>query len=147
MMTRVSLSTLCLAVTVTLATTIAAGRADEPKAGNELVGTWKTVSVNYDGQEIERPGFTVVKHVTPTHFMWAAYDRDGKVVASIGGSYEIKGDDYIETPEYGLGEAIEGLKGKPQAFKWRVVGNKWHHSGQLTNKLTIQEVWERLEKK
>lgn len=127
--------------------------ADDPKgeakADNKLVGTWKRISAKYDGQESTLPeGFTQLKHVTPTQFMWALYDKDGKVVAALGGTYTAKGDEYIEVPEYGVGEGLpDPLNGKDQVFKWKLEGNKWSHSGKLSNGTTIEEVWERVEKK
>jgi hypothetical protein len=75
-------------------------------------------------------------------------NKDGKVVNALGGSYTLKGKTYVEIPEYGLGESLlKALKGKPQSFKWKIEGNKWHHSGSLSSGLTIEEVWERVEKK
>jgi hypothetical protein len=79
--------------------------------------------------------------------MWAAHDKDGKVTQALGGPCTLKGDQYQETPEYGLGDVLEQLKGKAQSFKWKVEGNKWHHDGKLSSGLTIEEVWERVEKK
>ena len=59
-----------------------------------------------------------------------------------------KGEAYEETPEYGLSSDFEGIKGKVQSFKWRVDGNKWFHDGKLSRSgLTIEEVWERVERK
>jgi hypothetical protein len=127
--------------------------ADEPKKGdakpaNELLGTWKRISATYDGKESRLPeGFTQLKHVTPTQFTWVLYGEDGKVVAGLGGSYSLKGDEYVETPEYGVGEGFDQLKGKQQVFKWKIEGNKWHHTGKLSSGVTIEETWERVEKK
>jgi hypothetical protein len=134
---------------------ITSGRsaADEPKKAeakpeNKLVGTWKIVSAKYDGKEIQFPeGTTTLKHVTPTQFMWASFDKDGKVDLALGGSYTLKGEKYEETPEYGVGDLLQSLKGKPQSFKWKVEGNKWYHSGKLSSGLAIEEVWERVEKR
>src|SRR5437899_10220971 len=79
--------------------------ADEPREASgigKLVGTWKVVSAKYGGQDAQREeGITHIKHVTPTQFMWAIYDKDGKVSATLGGSYTVKGDEYSELPEYG----------------------------------------------
>jgi hypothetical protein len=138
------------AVALMIATTIAT--AAEPKgdakAGDTLVGTWKCISAKYDGKEVNRPeGFTQVKHVTPTQFMWAVYDKEGKVASALGGSIAIKGDKYVETPEYWTGDGLDQLKGKPQEFTWKVEGNKWHHTGKLSTGLAIEEVWERVDKK
>src|SRR6516162_11499594 len=92
-------------------------RAEEPKgaakAENKLVGTWKLVSAKYGGNEFKFPeGHTMLKHVTPTQFMWVTYDSEGKAYRSAGGPYTLKGDKYEETPEYGFGDDFEGIKGK-----------------------------------
>jgi hypothetical protein len=141
------------AVVATVALAHGHSAADEPKKAdthrdNKLTGTWKRVSAKFDGQESALPaGFTQLKHVTPTQFMWAVYGEDGKVVAALGGTYSLKGDEYVETPEYGVGDNLDALKGKPQEFKWKIEGNKWYHNGKLSTGLTIEEVWERVEKK
>ena len=132
--------------------TLAAASADDPKgeakADNKLVGTWKAVSAKHGGKDVKRPeGFTALKHVTPTGFMWAWCDKDGKVMAVLGGTYTVKGDEYVEMPEYGTEGVLGRLKGKPQEFKWKVEGNKWYHTGKLSSGLTIEEVWERVQKK
>jgi hypothetical protein len=122
----------------------------DPKAGpeNKLIGTWKLVSAKYDGEAVTFPeGFTTVKHVTPTQFMWASYGKDGKVIRAAGGSYSLQGNVYEETPEYGVGKDFDGIKGKAQTFKLNLWSNRWHHTGKLSNGLTIEEVWERVEKK
>jgi hypothetical protein len=126
--------------------------ADEPKGEAkpqvELVGTWKLISARYGGQEHRFPaGTTTLKHVTPTQFMWATYDADGKVTRAAGGGYTLAGEDYEETPEYGLSQDFEVIRGKPQSFRCKVEGSRWHHEGKLSNGLTIDEVWERVERK
>ncbi|HZU39372.1 MAG TPA: hypothetical protein VFA18_25830, partial [Gemmataceae bacterium] len=126
---------------------------DEPKKAeakpeNKLVGTWKLVSAKYDGQEAKLPeGTTMLKHVTSTQFMWATYDKDGMVASVWGGPHTLKGDKYQETPEYGIGGAFKLLKGKAQSFKWKVESNKWYLDGKLSSGQTIEEVWDRVEKK
>ena len=142
-----------LALALAVAFRPAPSAADEPKKAdakpaNELVGTWKRISAKYDGKESRLPeGFTQLKHVTPTQFTWVLYGEDGKVVAGIGGSYSLKGDEYVETPEYGVGEVFDQLKGKQQVFKWKIEGNRWRHTGKLSSGLAIEETWERVEKK
>ena len=142
----------CLAVVVGLGLVAAPARADDPKGGGRadhpLVGTWKLASAKYGGREYKFPeGMTTVKHVTPTQFMWASYDRDGKVTRAAGGSYTVTGEVYEETPEYGISSDFDLIKGKLQTFRWRVEKDKWYHDGKLSNGLTIEEVWERDEKK
>jgi len=145
--------TVSLTLVAAVAFTAARSAADDPKKAeakpeNMLVGTWKLVSAKYDGKEIKfLEGDTTLKHVTPTQFMWATYDKDGKVAATVGGPYTLKGDKYEETPEYGIGDVIERLKGKPQSFEWKVDDNKWYHNGKLSSGLTIEEVWERVPQK
>src|SRR5262249_28562333 len=142
----------CFAVIFALAMTTAPVRADDPKGGakteNKLVGTWKLVSAKYAGQEFKFPeGTTMLKHVTPTQFMWASYDKDGKVFRAAGGFCTLKGDTYEESPEYGFSDDFEAIKGKTHTFKAKVQGNRWHSDGKLADGLTIEEVWERVEKK
>ena len=143
----------CLVVAVSFAIAATHAVSEEPKSDtkhdNRLVGTWKLVSAKFGGNNFEIPeGSTQIKHVTPVQFMWAWYDKDGKVTSALGGSYTLKGDAYEELPEYGIGEGLlETLKGKTQSFKWKIEGNKWHHAGKLSSGLTLEEIWERVEKK
>jgi hypothetical protein len=137
---------------IALALAAATARPDEPKANaqsdNKLLGTWKLISAKYGGHESKFPeGVTMLKHVTATQFMWATYDNDGTVTRAAGGDYTLNGEVYEETPEYGISSDFDLIKGKPQTFKWKVEGNKWYHVGKLSNGLTIEEVWERVEKK
>lgn len=137
---------------VVVAVAAPGARADEPKPaakpGNKLVGTWKLVSAKYGGNEFKFPdGTTMLKHVTPTQFMWATHDADGKVFRAAGGGYTLKGETYEETPEYGFSDDFDSIKGKTHTFTWKVEGNKWLHNGKLDGGLTIEEVWERVEKK
>jgi hypothetical protein len=123
-------------------------KQDEAKPENKLVGTWKLVSAKYDGKDFEFPeGITMIKHVTPSHFMWATYDKNGKVSRAAGGPYTLKADKYEETPEYGVSEDFEAIKDKTHSFTWKIDGKKWYHNGKLSSGLTIEEVWERVEKK
>jgi hypothetical protein len=137
-----------LAVVLACAAAAVAAWAAEPKSDHPLVGTWKLVSAKYGGEESKLPeGATTLKHVTPSQFMWASYDKDGLVTRAAGGFYTVKGDDYQETPEYGLSSDFDLIKGKAQSFKWKVEGNKWYHTGKLSSGLTIDEVWQRIDRK
>lgn len=133
----------------------ASGRstADDPKQAearteNKLVGTWKQVKAKFGGNEVKIPeGTTQLKHITPTHFMFIDFDKDGKVFFALGGTYTLKGEKYEEMIEYGVSEVFKTLKGKPQSFECKVEGNKWYHKGTLSSGMTIDEVWERVETK
>jgi hypothetical protein len=153
-MRQIAIMLLASGIAAAYSDTISA--ADEPtkaeaKPDNELVGTWKLVSAKYNGQENKLPdGLTMLKHVTPVQFMWAIYDKDGKVESALGGPYTLNGDKYDETPEYGFADTLDSLKelkGKIQSFTWKIKGNKWYHDGKLSSGVTIEEVWERVEKK
>jgi hypothetical protein len=120
----------------------------EAMTENKLLGTWKQVKGKFNGKEHQIPeGTTQLKHVTSTHFMFIDIDKDGKVFFALGGPYTLKGGEYVETPEYGVGEVFKILKGKPQLFECKVEGSKWYHNGTLSSGLTIEEVWERVEPK
>ncbi len=138
---------------VTAAVISAGGIPQQPakengKSGNNLVGTWKLVSAKYGGQDFKFPeGHTMLKHVTPVHFMWATFNKDGDVYRAAGGPCTLKGDVYEETPQYGFSQDFDGIKGKTHTFKAKVVGDRWHSDGKLDGGTTIEEVWERMEKK
>lgn len=137
-----------LALAVAAATAQSGEAKADTKSENKLVGTWKLVSAKYGGEEFKfEEGLTTVKHVTPTQFMWASYDKDGKVTRAAGGDYTLKGEVYEESPKYGISEDFDEIKGKAQTFKWKVEGNKWYHNGKLSNGLTIEEVWVRVERR
>jgi hypothetical protein len=127
--------------------------ADNPKKAearteNKLVGTWKQVKAKFGGRESKIPeGTTQLKHITPTHFMFVDFDKDGKFIDAFGGPYTLKGEKYEETLDYGFGDVFKALKGKPQLFECKVEGNKWYHNGTLSSGMTIEEVWVRVEEK
>jgi hypothetical protein len=138
-----------LALSVLFAFATRGAVADEPaKLEDKIIGTWKLISAKYSGEEVKFPeGSTMLKHITPSQFMWATYDKDGKVYRAAGGSYTLKGEEYAEAPEYGIGNDFELIKGKTHTFQCRIEGNTWHHDGKLSSGQTIEEVWERVAKK
>jgi hypothetical protein len=126
-------------------------RADEPKAGSKddhkLVGTWKLVSAKWSGAERKFEGITILKHVTPAQFIWVRYDTNGIVKHSMGGGYTLKGENYEETTDYGTTSGdFTAMRGKVHTFKVKIEGNKLYQKGKLNGGLTIEEVWERVEK-
>src|SRR5215470_14061727 len=154
-MRQISMAVLVSLVAVAAFTSFTSGAsgrstAEEPKKAeamteNKLVGTWKQVKAKFGGNDAKLPeGNTQLKHITSTQFMYVDFDKDGKVIDAFGGPYTLKGEKYEETLEYGVGDVFKILKGKPQSFECKVEGNKWYHSGTLSNGLTIEEVWERL---
>ena len=151
-MRQISMAVLVSLVAVAAFTTGRSTAGDSKKAEatteNKLIGTWKQVKAKFGGKEHKIPEETTqLKHITPTHFMFVDFDKDGKFIDAFGGPYTLKGGKYEETLEYGVGEVFKMLKGKPQPFECKVEGNKWYHNGTLSSGLTIEEVWERVEMK
>jgi hypothetical protein len=154
-MRQISMAVLVSMVAVAAFTSFTAGRStagdqkkSEAKAENKLVGTWKMVKARFGGKEFKIPeGSTQLKHITPTQYMFVDFDKDGNVLDARGGPYTLKGEKFEATPEYGVSENFKVLKGKLQSFECKVEGNKWYHNGTLSNGLTIEEVWERVEPK
>jgi hypothetical protein len=115
---------------------------------NALVGSWRMVASKYGEQEFTFPaGTTVVKLVTPTQYMLAIYDAEGKVSRATGGDYTLKDDRYEETPRYSTSDGFERMKDKPQVLTTRIEGDRWLYRGKLTNGMVIEEVWERVTRK
>ena len=61
----------------------------------------------------------------------------------MGGRYELKGDSYIETPDFAVDSMVEFV-GKPQKFTVKIEGDQWTHSGELSNGQKLVEVWKRV---
>jgi hypothetical protein len=98
----------------------AAAKGKAAQQGHPLVGTWKLVSAKYGENVSDLPTkMTMLKHVTPTQFMWAIYDGQGKVEAALGGPCTVKGDEYVETPEYGVGACSTSSGGSPRRSRER----------------------------
>jgi hypothetical protein len=125
--------------------------ADEPKGGgaaaNKLLGTWKLVSAKYGGRESTLPKqATTLKHVTPAHYTWLTFDKDGQATRTQGGPYEFDGEVLKSTPEYGMGPGFEAIKRKVQSFEIKFEGDRFFQSGTLSTGTTLEEVWERVYK-
>jgi hypothetical protein len=89
---------------------------------------------------------TMIKLVTDTYFTWVRFDSSTKEVTSAaGGRCTIEGDRYTELIKYGLGPVMN-LKGARQTFTWKLEGDKWHHSGTLSNGTRLEEIFERVKK-
>ncbi|HUF62145.1 MAG TPA: hypothetical protein VMN36_08735 [Verrucomicrobiales bacterium] len=128
---------------------VVASIAQQPaeKGSGTHLGTWKLVSTKYgDASEFsdypkERQR---LKMITATHFCWVDYEtRTKKVSSSAGGPYSLREGVYTETIEF-AGEGMDAYLGKEQAFTIRIEGDKLFQSGQLSDGLKIEEVWQRL---
>jgi hypothetical protein len=120
---------------------------ETPKTGGTHLGTWQLISFQYgdvtgfsDSPKEQRR----VKLITSTHFTWVLYDAGSKKVESMaGGPYTLDGISYTETVEF-VGTGMETYLGKKQTFTIKVDGDKLRQSGQLSDGLKIEEVWQRL---
>jgi hypothetical protein len=110
-------------------------------------GTWQLMSFKYgdDTKWTDRPqAQRKIKLITETQFAWVEYEvASGKVLSMAGGPYTLSGGAYTETIAYG-GEGMTDYVGKPQPFTIRVEGDKLHQSGQLSDGIKIEEVWQRV---
>jgi hypothetical protein len=121
--------------------------SDKEKAlAARLVGTWRPISMKFNGQESDLPQNSITfKHVTPGGFMWLSHEKDtGKVFRAAGGTYILRGETYTEKIDYGVGDDFEVIKKSSPSFSCKIEGDKWYHNGKLSNGLTIEEVWERV---
>jgi hypothetical protein len=140
-----------LAIVVALVLAVVQTGADEPQGGefdaSKLIGTWKRISGKFNGQEVELPeGSVALKHVTPNGTIWLVYDKSGTVVDGAGGTYTLEGDQFAETPTYGMGDSFDVIRDQTHAFTCKIEDNRWHHTGTILNgSLEIEEVWERVE--
>jgi len=108
------------------------------------VGTWKLVSAKANGKAVDVPaGTTVLKHVTPTDFVFVYYTTQGLITVAGGGRYTYTGTRYAESVEYGVGEGMAPYIGKTQEFTLRIEGARWYQSGTETDGTAVEEVWER----
>jgi hypothetical protein len=67
----------------------------------------------------------------------------GKVLSTAGGSYTFNQGAYTEAIDF-AGEGMTDYLRKKQSFTIRVEGDKLHQSGQLSDGLKIEEVWQRI---
>lgn len=114
-------------------------------SSQNLQGTWKAVESS--GNPV-REGYTILKHLTPTHFIWTMFDDDGNIVSGAGGTYTLKDGVYTETILYTL-PGMKRFKDKKGVYNVKVEGKILSMSGYLENdqdgKIQFSEKWERVE--
>lgn len=128
-----------------LGTSVVAARnpAPAPHAAT-AVGTWKLITAKANGKAVDVPaGTTVLKHVTPTDFVFVYYTPQGLITVAGGGRYTYDGKRYTESVEYGVGEGMAPYIGKTEAFTLRIEGGRWYQSGTESDGTAVEEVWER----
>lgn len=124
--------------------TVATAHRSPAPPPEAVVGTWKLDSAKANGRLIDVPrGTTILKHVTPTDFVFVYYNAQGLITVAGGGRYTLKGNRYEESVEYGYGEGMAPLIGKTQVFTLRIEDGRWYHSGTESDGTVVAEVWER----
>jgi len=109
------------------------------KVKRTLLGTWESTFPADTPKSIR-----CVKHITPTHWTWVAYDRDTKVVFSAsGGTWTLKGDKYEETNEFAT-EAMAHARGKTFAFNYKIDGDKWFLKCGPELEIHVDDIWVRV---
>ena len=149
---------ICFLVAVVCALRVVDGQlaqADEALAKNQLVGTWKLVSVRH-GMEgtVGYPDlFTytdkqTLKHITPTHTATVTYGTNGSIFMVSGGTYTLDAAKYTETVEYGIDPFQRPLEAKgKRSFDVIVSGTTLHLTMRYGDKGRREELWERFEEK
>ena len=117
------------------------------KNPSALVGTWELTLEKWgDEKDFTAPPANrrALKFITPTHFIWAWVDpKTKKVTNSMGGTYRLDGDSYVERVEFAF-EGMGAYVGKEQKFTAKLEGDKWTHSGILSEGQKLEEIWKRV---
>lgn len=119
--------------------------SEEPHS--EIVGTWELVSYKNEEDSIwsEHPGFVgYMKLITPTHFTWVYYNKEGdEVTAEAGGTYTLEEDIYSETLFY-QHPPEQNLVGLTIPFDFRMENGKWYHKGWIVRPVIDPETGEQI---
>lgn len=109
--------------------------------GRLLLGTWENARI---------PGapkaMRMVKHLTPTHWTWVAYDRENKMVlAAAGGTWSLRNGEYVEDCDFAT-ENVSRLRGGSYPLDFRIDGDRWILKGGFNRVIREDETWTRLKK-
>jgi hypothetical protein len=104
----------------------------------QLLGTWEASP---------RPGvpkaMRTVKHITPTHWTWVAYDRENKrVLAAAGGTWSIRDGEYVEDCEFTTNNFPQA-RGNSYPYEYRLQGDEWTLKGGANRGIREDETWTR----
>lgn len=101
-------------------------------------GAWELIS----GQPLPE-GARDIKILSGGHFIFTAYESDGKPLYTAGGTYELKGTSYKERMDF-ASDPIAELVGKEQSFAVNVDGDTLTQTGILSNGKPLSEKFKRL---
>ena len=132
--------TIVAGVSIAMAT-----RPSSVSSPETAVGSWRLASAKANGKVSAFPaGMTILKHVTPTDFIFVYYNDRGLITVAGGGQYRRDGTRYEEAIKYGFGEGMAPLIGTTQVFTLRIEGGRWYQAGKETDGTVVEEVWERV---
>jgi hypothetical protein len=113
-----------------------------------VVGTWKLISgkategdstTSYDDKTTD-----AIKIVTTTHFaVFSKNPSDNSLQHAGAGPVHVDDTNYVEELEY---DNAKDFVGKTAKYTYRVEGDKWYIKGGIENMITLEEVWQRLNK-
>lgn len=114
----------------------AAQKANTGQAGRKFPGSWQATL----GPNAPKAG-RMIKHITPTHWTWVAFDFENRqVVASAGGTWTLRNGEYIETCLFTT-DNFPQARGNSYAFQYQIKGDRWvlkHGPGRA---ITQDETW------
>jgi hypothetical protein len=109
--------------------------------GRQLLGTWE-ISPGPGAPKAAR----MLKHVTPTHWTWAIYDRENKMVlAAMGGTWSLRDGAYVEDIDFATANIRRGGE-RSHAYEFRIDGDRWVLKGGPNQALSRDETWTRLKR-
>lgn len=104
-------------------------------------GTWKLIGSS--GNPLPE-GYTNIRLMTPTHFIWTLSDKEGNIISGAGGTYTMSSNTYTETILYTL-PGMKSWKGKKATYKVDFEGKKVKFEGHLEfdkdRKVMNAETW------
>ncbi len=112
-------------------------------------GTWKLVAARNGSLPTANvseatPRVNYVKIFGPHHFVAVTYLDNGKAVRTIGGTYQLKKDQYTEDIVYT--DEKNNLQNTQSVFSIKLEKNKMYIAGKIANgSLDLSEVWERVD--
>lgn len=116
-------------------------KANTAEPGRQLQATWDRVF----GPEAPKAARTV-KHITPTHWTWVAYDRENRrVLAAAGGTWSLQNGEYVEECVFST-DNLPQLRERSFPFAYQLDGDRWTLKGGPDRAIRDDETWKRRER-
>lgn len=103
-------------------------------AGESITGSWQVIRAQYGNEPMsDVTDLTVIKTFTNTRWSCAFFNKKTKIFDGAGGgTYTLKGDEYLETIEYFSWDA--DAVGQMVKFKLTIEKGMLHQKGMLNYK-------------